>query len=92
MWPNNSFGNTGPFQNSFNPDEFTPPFAAGPSAGQPFFSHQLQHQPHPMQYEDDSDDNYITNDFQPEVGLYNESAYMQNQFNSPNNQVSIMVF
>jgi hypothetical protein len=33
-----------------------------------------------MQYEENDGEGFMNNDFQPEVGLYNEGAFMQNQF------------
>ncbi|KAH6723959.1 YT521-B-like domain-containing protein [Leptodontidium sp. MPI-SDFR-AT-0119] len=73
MWQNNGgFGGNGQFQNNFNQDNYPPsPFASQPMPGQQYFA---QH-PNMMQYDDGNGDSY-----QPEVGLFNDSAYSQNQF------------
>jgi len=75
MWHNNGgFGNNGPFQNNFSQDGYPPsPFAGQPIQGQQYFSQQ----PNMTQYEEPNGES-----FQPEVGLFNDRAYTQNQFNS----------
>ena len=49
-----------------------------------------------MQYADDNDnEGFMNQDFQPEVGLYNDGAFMHNQFvsaNPPISQVCIVEF
>ena len=42
-----------------------------------------------LQYEDSNGEGFMNNDFQPEVGLYNEGAFMQNQFINANPQVCV---
>lgn len=81
MWQNNGgFGGNGQFQNNFNQDTYPPsPFASQPMPGQQYFA---QH-PNMMQYDDGNGDSY-----QPEVGLFNDSAYSQNQFINSGPQVS----
>jgi len=78
MWQNNGFGNSGHFQNFNNQEAFTPPsFGGSPGpllSGQQFFASH----PNIVQYDDG--EGFINNDFQPEVGIFNEAAYMQNQF------------
>jgi hypothetical protein len=80
MWPNNGFPSNGDFpQNNFNQQDEYPhsPFGAG-AAG--YFPQQLPFSPN---------GGLMINDFQPEVGLYNEGAFAQNHFaNVANSQVS----
>lgn len=85
MWSNNGFSSNGQFQNGFNnKDNFPPsPFGGPPGQSQQYFPHQ---QPL-MQYEDNNAEGFMNNDFQPEVGLYNEGSFMQNQFINANPQV-----
>ncbi|PVH89900.1 YTH-domain-containing protein [Cadophora sp. DSE1049] len=75
MWHHNGgFGNNGQFQNNFNQDGYPPsPFAGQLIQGQQYFPNQ----PNMTQYEEPNGES-----FQPEVGLFNDRAYMQNQFNS----------
>jgi hypothetical protein len=88
MWQNNGFGNNGQFQNGFNSQESYPPSPFGPSSGPPLAGQQyFPNQQNLMQYEDANGEGFINNDFQPEVGLYNEGAFMQNQFINANTQV-----
>ena len=88
MWPNNGFGNNGDFLNNFkNQDDYPSPFGAGPAAQQYF--PQLPFQQDMMQFEGGNRERIMNNDFQPEVGLYNEGAFSQNHFaNVANPQVS----
>ena len=77
MWPNNGFGGNGHFQGSFNQDAFQQPgFGAGPDPR--FFPQQPNMLP--FQVQDDSNNN---GGFQPEVGIFNNGSYMQNQVVSP---------
>src|SRR6187402_613590 len=86
MWQNNGFGNNGQIPNSFNQDGY--PLAhfgsnSGQSLpGQQYFSHQ-SNLPDLIQYEDTNGEG-----FQPEVGLYNDGSFIQNQF--ANSQVSVV--
>ncbi|KAH7419069.1 YT521-B-like domain-containing protein [Cadophora sp. MPI-SDFR-AT-0126] len=75
MWHNNGgFSNNSQFQNSFNQDGYPPsPFAGQPVQGQQYFPQQ----PNMTQVEDSHGDS-----FQPGGGLFNDRAFMQNQFNS----------
>ncbi|ESZ99365.1 hypothetical protein SBOR_0235 [Sclerotinia borealis F-4128] len=84
MWPrNNGFQNNGQYQpNNFNQDDLsatTPlqsPFGGGP--GPNFFQ-----QPNMMQqYEEMNIDGF--NAFSPELPMYNQAAFAQNQFITPN--------
>ncbi|TVY46280.1 hypothetical protein LOCC1_G003813 [Lachnellula occidentalis] len=79
MWQNNTFGNGpgSPFQTTFNPNDMLFGGGAGtPIAGQQGFA---QYQPNLMD----------TDAYQPEVGLYNQDTFMQNnQHMSPQNQYS----
>jgi YTH domain-containing protein 1 len=91
MWQNNGFGNGPgpPFQNTFNQNDFSSsPFGGG--AGTPLAGQQIFAQHQPMQFEDANGEGFAGNNFQPEVGLYNEDAFMQNQFMSPQQQVSFV--
>lgn len=91
MWPNNGFGNNLPFQNNFNPEDFPPPSPFGnanaspgtPLQGQLLFTHGNM-----MPFGEANGEGFA-NDFHPEVGLFNEGAFMQNQgqFMSPQPQV-----
>jgi hypothetical protein len=83
MWQNNGYG--GHFPSNMNQDEFPPPFAGTPGPGQQYLQHP---QPHLMQFEDGNGEGYLNNEFQPQVGLFNEGAFLQNQFVSPQAQVS----
>lgn len=84
MWPaNNGFPNNGQYQsNSFNQDDLsgtTPlqsPFSGG-APGPNFFQ-----QPNILQYDEMNIDGY--NGFSPEIPSYNQAAFAQNQFISPN--------
>ena len=73
MWPNNGFGNNGDFQSNFNQDDYPPsPFGGHP--GQQYFP-QLPFPTNMMQYEGGNGEGFMNNEFQPEVGLYNEGAF-----------------
>ena len=76
MWPNNGFGNNGHFPPNYNQEDFTqPPF--GGDQGQRFFTPQ----PNMMQFDEMNGDSYMANgNFQPEVGLFNDGAFIPNQF------------
>lgn len=88
MWQNNGFGNNGPFQNNFNQDDYPPsPFGgvSGPP-GQQYFP--IPH--HPSMYEDpNGGEGYMSDDFRPEVGLFNEGSFMQNQHQFVNSNVQV---
>jgi hypothetical protein len=91
MWQNNGFGSNGQFPNGFGNQENFPrsPFGAPPgqpSVGQQYFPNQQNM----MQYEDTNGDGFIDTDFQPEVGIYNEGAFMQNQFINAKSQVCVV--
>lgn len=87
MWPtNNGFQNNGQYQpNNFNQDDLsgtTPlpsPFSGG-GQGPSFFP-----QPNMMQYDEMNIDGF---NFSPEIPMYNQAAFAQNQFISPNPPVS----
>ncbi len=85
MWPNNGYGNNGHFpQNNFNQDDFTQSQFGGGNPQRIF-----QTQPNMMPFDEMNGDSFMENNsFQPEVGIYNDSAFMQNQFV---NQVSFVV-
>jgi hypothetical protein len=88
MWQNNGFGSNGQFQNGFNNQENYPPSPFGASPGPPLAGQQyFPNQQIMMHYEDTNGEDFMSNDFQPEVGLYNEGAFMQNQFINTNSQV-----
>ncbi|KAF7862853.1 uncharacterized protein EAF02_010402 [Botrytis sinoallii] len=84
MWPtNNGFPSNGQYQpNNFNQDDLsgtTPlqsPFSGG-GPGPNFFQ-----QPNILQYDEMNIDGY--NGFSPEIPMYNQAAFAQNQFISPN--------
>ncbi|KAI9646922.1 hypothetical protein NHQ30_004922 [Ciborinia camelliae] len=84
MWPtNNGFPSNGQYQpNNFNQDELsatTPgpsPFAVG-GQGPNFFQ-----QPNMLQYDEMHIDGF--NGFSPELPMYNQAAFAQNQFITPN--------
>lgn len=90
MWStNNGFPNNGQYQqNSFNQDDpsaTTPlpvqsPFAGG-VPGSNFFQ-----QPNMMQYDEINIDGF--NGFSPNLPMYNQAAFAQNQFIAPNPSVS----
>lgn len=82
MWPNNGgVGGNGQFQNNFNEAGYPPsPFAGQPVSGQQYFAQQ---QPNVMQYEDGDGES-----FQPEIGLFNDGSFTQNQFINSRPQVS----
>jgi hypothetical protein len=88
MWQNNGFGNNGPFQNGFNNQENYPHSPFGASSGPPLAGQQyFPTQQNMMHYEDANEEDYMNDNFQPEVGLCNEGAFMQNQFINANAQV-----
>ncbi len=81
MWPNNGYGNNGHFpQNGFNQDDFAQSQFNGGNPQQIFPT-----QPNIMPFgEEMNGDSFMAgNNFQPEVGLYNDAAFMQNQFVNP---------
>lgn len=87
MWPN-GFGSNGDFPNNFSrQDDYSlSPFGAGP--GGQYFP-KLPFQQNMMPFEGGNGERFMNNDFQPEVGLYNEGAFSQTQFvNAANPQVS----
>jgi hypothetical protein len=89
MWQNNGFGDNSSFQNGFNQENFPPsPFGAGLGTplGQSFFPNQTDM----MQYEGGNGEGFMSNEFHPEVGLFNQAAYMQNQVINANGPVCIM--
>lgn len=79
MWNNNGFANNGMFPNfnhTNNQEEFPPsPFATNSSPANGYFPQQMH--PNMMQFENATGAQF--NDFQPEPGLYNQDAFMQNQ-------------
>jgi len=87
MWQNNGFANNGPFQNNFNSDDGSfPPFRnnrSPPIPGQQLFPQQ----PNMMLFDNQNGEGIITNEFQPEVGLFNNRAFLQNQFVNQDAQV-----
>jgi hypothetical protein len=91
MWHNNGFGNNGQFHDNFNQEDYTPsPFlgTGGPLPGQQYFHQHPQLANNMIKFEDNNGECYTNNGFQPELGLYNEGAFMQTQF-TPNTQVCI---
>ncbi|RDL39607.1 uncharacterized protein BP5553_03947 [Venustampulla echinocandica] len=85
MWHNNGYGNNPPLQSNFNQNSYPSSPFGGSSASHP--QQLFQHQPDMMQFEDSTAEGFMANDFQPEIGLYNEGALVQNQFN-PHTQFS----
>jgi hypothetical protein len=82
MWQNNGYQSNGSYHNNFNENEYpTSPFTVGSST--PMFSPDL------MQFENSNGDGFISQEFQPETGLFNDGAYMQNQFLNSHLQVSV---
>jgi hypothetical protein len=91
MWQNNAFGSNGQFPNSFGSQENFPRSPFGVPPGQPSVEQQyFPNQQNMMQYEDTNGDGFTDSDFQPEVGIYNEGAFMQNQFINANPQVCVV--
>jgi hypothetical protein len=93
MWQSNGFGNNGHFPNGFNNQENFPPSPFGaPSghglAGQQYFTNQQNM----MQLDDASGEDFPNREFQPEVSVYNEGAFMQDQFINANPLVSVAKF
>ncbi|KAE9370411.1 YTH-domain-containing protein [Stipitochalara longipes BDJ] len=93
MWSNNGFGSNGQFPNGFGHQESFPPspFEAPRGqglAGQQYFTNQQNM----MQFDDANGEGFLNNDFQPEVSLYNEGAFMQNQLINTNTQFSSSPF
>ena len=90
MWQNNGFGNNGQFPNGFNSQENFPSSLGAPlgqlAGGPQYFPNQQNM----MQYDDSNDDGFMSNDFQPEVGIYNEGAFLQTQFINANPQVCVV--
>jgi hypothetical protein len=89
MWQNHGFGDNGSFQNNFNQENFPPsPFGAGSGTplGQSFFPNQTDM----LQYEGGNGEGFISNEFHPEVGLFNQAAFMQNQVMNTNGPVCIV--
>ena len=88
MWQNNGYGSNGHFPNSFNNQENFPtsPFGTPSAPGQQFFTNPQNR----MHFDDANGEGFLKNEFQPEVGLYNEGAFMQNQFINANPQVSVV--
>lgn len=90
MWQNNGFGSNGQFPNGFNSQEhLPPPFRAPPDhplTGGQYFPNQ----PNMIQFEDANGKGLMNNGFQPELGLYNEGAFMQNQFLNANAEVCVV--
>jgi hypothetical protein len=90
MWQNNGFGGNGQFPNGFNNQENFPPSPFGAPPGQGLAGGQyFPTQRNMLQYEDSNGEGFMNNDFQPEVGLYNEGAFIQNQFINANPQVCV---
>ena len=55
--------------------------------GQQYFPQHQQQANNMIHFEDGSGEGYTNNEFQPELGFYNEGAFLQNQF-TPATQVS----
>jgi hypothetical protein len=92
MWPNNGYQGHGDFQQgnfqqSYSDDGYIP---FSPVAfGQQYFPNMRSSQG--MQYSDLANSGQSTpGEFQPEVGLYNEEAFAQNQFRGSAGPVSSM--
>lgn len=87
MWPGSGFGNGPSAHDGFNQNDFpSSPFrgaTGSPLVGQQGFA---QNQQNSMQSDNVYSDAY-NNSFQPEVGLYNQEAFTQNQFMNPLHQV-----
>jgi len=91
MWQNNGFDGNRQFPNGFNNQEKFPPSPFGappgqPSSGQQYFPNQQSM----MQFQDTNGEGFLNADYKPEVGLYNEGAFMQNQFINANPQVCVV--
>jgi hypothetical protein len=43
-----------------------------------------------MQFQDTNGEGFLNADYKPEVGLYNEGAFMQNKFINANPQVCVV--
>jgi hypothetical protein len=89
MWQNHGFGDNGSFQNNFSQENFPPsPFGAGSGTplGRSFFPNQTDM----LQYEGGNGEGFISNEFHPEVGLFNQTAFMQNQVMNTNGPVCIV--
>jgi hypothetical protein len=92
MRPNNSFHGHGSFQHSQGslqqsyPDDSFIPFSPVTSNQQYF---QQQAPPQAKQYDEDD---FMTGDYQPEVGLYDETAFLKNQYLSSDSLVSRTTF
>ncbi|PMD46260.1 YTH-domain-containing protein [Hyaloscypha variabilis F] len=85
MWQSNGFGNNGHFPNGFNNQENFPLSPFGAPSGQGLARQQyFTNQQNMMQLDDASGEDFPNREFQPEVGLYNEGAFMQNQFINAN--------
>lgn len=89
MWQNNGIQGHGNFENgqgnyqlSYGGDDGFIPFSPGPQSQQYF---QVQHL---MPYTEIGD-GYMSGDFQPEAGPYNNESFMQNQYVSSDDPVSI---
>jgi len=90
MWQNNGFGSNGQFPNGFNNQENFPSSPFGAPPGQPLAGVQyFPNLQNLMEYEDTNGEAFVKNDFQPEIGLFNEGAFMQNQFINANPQVCV---
>ncbi len=90
MWSSNGFGNNGHFQNNFSQDGFSASLFGG-NPGQPLHGQQyFPQQADSTQFEDVNDEGSITSEFQPELGLFNDGAFMQNQFINASPQVRSM--
>ncbi|KAF4635351.1 hypothetical protein G7Y89_g2743 [Cudoniella acicularis] len=86
----------GGFHNNYNQDDF-PSSPFGGSSATPLPGQQLFAQPQPNmmqfeQFEDAPSEGFMNNNFQPEVGLFNEGAFMQNQFLNSQPQYSPPLF
>jgi hypothetical protein len=87
MGPNTGFGNNGFIPDSFNQDTLPTSFAGG-NTGRSYFPQQAQS--NTIGFEDDGNGKgYVNDDFQPEVGLFNDAAFSQNLFTSPLAQVCV---
>jgi hypothetical protein len=87
MWPNTGFGNNEPYQNNSKPDDGPfPPFTGNghpPTPGQQF----LTQRPNTMQFANQNGEGFVPKDFQSEAELFNNRAFLQNQFVNQDAQV-----
>ncbi|KAI0997790.1 hypothetical protein K3495_g10398 [Podosphaera aphanis] len=79
MWSHNSFGNNGPFPNGFSQEDFMFPANSFPnsSATKQSFAPRPHHDVliDLCSSNGQSNSGYLSNSYQPEVGLYNQQAF-----------------